>query len=109
LYGLDVTIPSETPTIALPAQLDLTAAPGLHRLLRETLESSDDLALDAGAVGVVTSPCLQVLAAAALGQRGRGRRLLVTSASPAFRRAVEELDLGSVLPMAEATAAPPAR
>jgi chemotaxis protein CheX len=108
LDGFDVTSPSDPPTLSLPAQLDLTAAPGLHRLLRETLESCDDLALDAGAVGVVTSPCLQVLAAAALGQRGRGHRLFVTSASPAFRRAVAELDLGGVLPIAETEVAPSA-
>ena len=103
-----MSTPSDPPTISLPAQLDLTAAPGLHRLLRETLESCDDLALDAGTVGVVTSPCRQVLAAAALGQRGRGRRLFVTSASPAFRRAVAELDLGGVLPITDTDSAPSA-
>lgn len=101
-----MTASVDATTLALPAQLDLTAAAGLQRLLRETLDASDDLALDAGAVDVVTSPCLQVLAAAAVGQRRRGRKLLVTVASPAFRRAVEELDLAGVLPIPEHPSAP---
>lgn len=93
-----MTASDESPTIALPAQLDLTAAPSLHRLLRETLDTSVDIKLDAEAVGVVTSPCLQILAAAALTQRARGGSVVVTSASTAFRRAIEDLDLGTVLP-----------
>lgn len=100
-----MTATDDVPTIALPAQLDLTAAPSLHRLLRETLDTSGDLNLDAEAVGVVTSPCLQVLAAAALTQRARGRKLVVTTASPAFRRAIEELDLAQVLPLPDALTA----
>lgn len=100
-----MTASHDVPTIALPAQLDLTAAPSLHRLLRETIDSSGDLKLDAEAVGVVTSPCLQVLAAAALTQRARGRTLTVTLASPAFRRAIEELDLARVLPLPDAATA----
>lgn len=94
-----MTTPSDTLTIALPEQLDLTAAPSLHRLLRESLDTGGELALDAEAVGVVTSPCLQVLAAAAITQRGRGKALRIVAASPAFRVAVEDLDLAQVLPL----------
>lgn len=99
-----MTASNDVPMIALPAQLDLTAAPSLHRLLRETLDTSGDLRLDAEGVGVVTSPCLQVLAAAALTQRARGRKLEVAAASPAFRRAIEELDLAQILPLPNAAA-----
>ncbi|MBL8699080.1 MAG: STAS domain-containing protein [Alphaproteobacteria bacterium] len=99
-----MTASDDALTIALPAQLDLTAAPSLHRLLRESIDSSGDLKLDAETVGVVTSPCLQVLAAAALTQRARGKSLAVTAASPAFRRAIEELDLAQVLTLPAAAA-----
>lgn len=97
-----MTASTDALTIALPAQLDLTAAASLQRLLRETLDTSGDLKLDAEAVGVVTSPCLQILAAAALTQRSRGKTLVLTAVSPAFRRAVEELDLAQLLPLPEA-------
>jgi len=100
--SLDVTPSDDLLTIALPAELDMTAAPSLHRLLREAVDASGDLRLDADGVSVVTSPCLQILAATALSQRARGKRFTLNSASVALRRAIEELGLTQVLPLPQA-------
>jgi len=62
-------------TISLPSILDITAAADLKRELMEALASGGSLNVNAGAVQRVTTPCLQILAAAAksVAQAGGGR------------------------------------
>ena len=62
-------------TISLPSILDITAAAELKRNLLEALASGSSISINASAVQRVTTPCLQILAAAArsVAQAGGGR------------------------------------
>jgi anti-anti-sigma regulatory factor len=83
-------------TINLAPVLDLTAADSLKQELLTALAISGEVAIDAGQVQRVSSPCLQVLAAAAQ------RNARVTNASAAFRETAEALDLAAVLGLGNA-------
>ena len=77
--------------IKLVPVLDLTAAEPLRRELLAAFAGGASVALDASQVQRVSSPCLQVLVAAA---RLNAR---VTGASPAFEETARTLDLVSAL------------
>ncbi len=56
---------SETAAVPLPEALDLSEAETLLSLLREYVQPGMPCRLDAGAVRVLTTPCAQLLVAAA--------------------------------------------
>lgn len=80
--------------LVLPAILDLTEAALLKNGLQDALAKGDGLTVDASKVSRVTSPCLQVLAAAtrAFTESG-GPALEIAFASEAFRDTVSGLGL----------------
>lgn len=67
--------------IVLPDRLDIGAA---QRLREACLAAPADIAIDAGAVTVATTPALQVLMAARDHQRARGQALRFVRVSPGF-------------------------
>jgi anti-anti-sigma regulatory factor len=77
---------------ALPSLLDLTAAEPLHRALL-AWPAGTPLILHGGAVEQVSTPCLQVLLAAALAARAQDRRFELRDSSGALRSAIEDLGL----------------
>lgn len=84
--------------IALPASLDLTEADGLCQALRQALQSGAVI-LDADAVERVSTPCLQVLAAAAASAASRGIQFRLCRASEALATAIGHLGLGAAIPL----------
>ncbi len=76
--------------------LDLAAAEPLATVLRAMLPDGP-IRVDGGAVERVTTPCLQVLAAAAATARARGIVFRLENASAAMVDAIEDLGLGKAL------------
>jgi chemotaxis protein CheX len=85
-------------SLVLPPSLDLTNADSLRRDLLDRLES-DALRLDGSAVEQVTTPCLQVLAAAAVAAQARGIPFHLCGASIALSCAIAELGLVAAIPL----------
>lgn len=83
--------------LTLPASLDLTGAEALRDALRAGLQEGA-LRLDGAAVERVSTPCLQVLAAAVASARGAGIDFRLASASPVLRAAIADLDLCAAIP-----------
>jgi len=96
------TVIQGKPVLILPAMLDMTVAPDLKRDLQAALSRGEGLHVDAGAVARVTSPCLQVLTAAAreFAQAG-GPAMAFTSLSPAFSEIAASLALTAALGITE--------
>ncbi|HEY8950117.1 MAG TPA: STAS domain-containing protein [Rhizomicrobium sp.] len=90
------------PVLVLPALLDMTVAAELKRDLQSAYARGEGLDVDAGSVSRVTSPCLQILAAAAqdFAQAG-GPGMAFTSLSPAFSETVAGLALSAPLGITE--------
>jgi len=82
----------------LPASLDLTEAEALCHALRDRLQAGT-LLLDAHAVERISTPCLQLLAAAAAGAAQRGVAFRLRRASGAFSAAVVDLGLTAAIPI----------
>jgi len=76
----------------LPDVLDLTQAQGLRDGLA-ALMADGSLVLDAGAVERMSTPCIQVLLAAARTADAAHIRFSITNPSPAFRTALADLGL----------------
>ncbi len=89
---------TQSNALVLPAILDLPMAAGLLNDCRAALAAGEGLAIDARDVAKITTPCVQVLAAAkrAFAQTG-GPALQITDASPAFRGAISDLALCGLL------------
>ncbi len=83
------------PTIALAPVLDLASASNLKQDLLEAFAGGDAVAIEAGEVQRVSSPCLQILAAAVV------RGASVSNPSAAFRDTAGALDLLTVLKLEE--------
>lgn len=94
---------AERPQITLPAISDLTVAADLKHSLVEALDSGKGVEIDASAVQNITSPCWQVLVAAAksFGEAATEMPFAVTKTSPAFVQAAETLGIQKVLGLKE--------
>lgn len=100
---MSVELAPEAPHIKLPPMADLIYAAELKPALIEALDTQRSLTIDAGDVQNITSPCLQILAAAvkSFSEQG-GLSLSITRPSPAFLGAVKTLALGDALNLGEA-------
>lgn len=88
----------QMPRIELPAILDLTVAGDLKRELDDALTKGQGLEVDAAGVTRVTTPCLQVLAAAAhTFVKSGGPAMRFGNISPKFGETVAVLGLDRVL------------
>jgi anti-anti-sigma regulatory factor len=82
--------------VALPAILDLAAADALCRDLRDAMDLGD-VEVDARAVERISTPCIQLLLAAARSAAERGAALRIVAPSAPLSTAIVELGLGGVL------------
>ena len=76
-------------TIVLPAVLDQAAAEGFLGMLLRAVETDDAVRLDGSAVDTITTPCIQVILAAAKADS----RLTIVNPSDAMRSAFDDLAL----------------
>jgi anti-anti-sigma regulatory factor len=81
----------------LPPVLDLPAAHDLSIRLQEVIAVSNHLVLDAANVQRFTTPCLQVLAAAALPDASGNRAISIRNLPDAMSEAVAVLGLSTAL------------
>lgn len=86
-----------TTAVQLPEVLTITAAPDLKNLLLNMLDTSSGLNIDAKNVERITTPCVQILIAAANMCAADGKSFKLISPSPAFSDALTMLGLSSYL------------
>lgn len=92
----------ESDGVVLPPVADLTAAAPLKSRLEAALASGSGLTVDASAVQRISSPCLQVLAAAVASfATAGGAALAIGDPSDAFRETVSVLGLTNALKLGE--------
>ena len=89
--------PAETLSLSLDPVLDLRAAGPLKILFQQGLDRGLPLALDASAVGRMSTACVQVLTALILETQKRGTALVLKKSSPAFDAAFINLGLADIL------------
>lgn len=94
----DPVLDAEPGWLDLPASLDLTGAEALRGALLPGLLESGGILLDGRAVERVTTPCLQVLAAAAATARARALPFRLRGVSVALAEAIEDLGLSDAIP-----------
>ena len=87
--------------LVMPAVLDLTTADTLKQSLLNALACGPVVEIDAGAVQRITSPCLQVFAAAAKGLPEIGGTMRFTNVPDIFRETADTLGLSELLGLAE--------
>ena len=87
----------ESSAIYLDADLDLTAAAALKKQLLGAVEQGALVHVDASSVERITTPCAQVLVAAARSLSNQGGGLVVKSPSEPFVSAFSELGLNEVM------------
>ncbi len=87
---------SALPQILLPPSLDLSASETLQHDLAAALDDGG-IALDGTQVERVATPCLQVLAAAAITARDRRRPFQLCRPSDALKAAIADLGLGKII------------
>jgi anti-anti-sigma regulatory factor len=78
---------------SLGADLGLSAAGPLRAALLEVLAHGKPIEIDARAVARISTPCVQVLLAAAASARGCGQAFVLTEASDAFIAGFSDLGL----------------
>jgi anti-anti-sigma regulatory factor len=84
--------------IALPSIADLRAVPHLHRQFAEILASDSDIDVHGHAVERITTPCIQLLVAAARSlDTGSGRRFRLVAPSEPLADALRDLGLEAML------------
>jgi anti-anti-sigma regulatory factor len=94
---------SQRSKVALPPVLDIGATADLKRVLLEAAAAGGGVDVDASAVQRVTSPCLQILVAAAQDVAPEeGRRFRLHSVPQVLSEAIERLALAQALGMQEA-------
>jgi len=77
----------------LPPEMDLLAAEALRASLIELLNKSGDLSIDGGEVVRMSTPCVEVLLAAATAFSDSGRGFEVRQPSPSLCDAFDTLGL----------------
>ena len=86
-----------TPAVALPAVLDLAAAPELHGSLLSALhaDAGPVVIIDGAATDRVATACIQVLIAADMAFSAAGCRLKIRNPSDALAASFRSLGLGA--------------
>ena len=94
---------SERSLVSLPPIANLTAAADLRHSLIDALHSGKSVEIEASAVQNITSPCWQVLLAAAksFGAAGTPASFVVTNPSTAFAEAASTLGIAQLLGLKE--------
>jgi anti-anti-sigma regulatory factor len=84
-------------TLMLPASLDMTAADALHRALRDRCAGQRPLVIDGADVERISTPCLQLLVAAAVSAHAHGLQFRFAGSSRALHDAARDLGLSVAL------------
>jgi anti-anti-sigma factor len=95
-----VAWPDHRPVVrhALPAEIDLDAAPALRQELNDVLhEAGGHIALDGAGVEFIDSVGISLLMATYIRADAAGGRLWIESASPMLRRVLESASLADLL------------
>jgi anti-anti-sigma regulatory factor len=87
--------------VVLPAVLDLTKAAELKQTLVVAMAEHENLTVDAAAVQRITTPCFQILAAAAKDLETQGGGMEFINVPDVFREPADILGLGRVLGLTE--------
>lgn len=95
--SLSESEPGAAAIFELPTILDLSAAHDLSVRLQEALAASSRLVLDAANVQRFTTPCLQVIASAALPEPTGSRAVSIRNLPDAMSEAVAMLGLSTAL------------
>ncbi len=90
------------PPLALPPMLDLTRADALHGELRDRIAQDAAVRIDASAVELASTACMQLLVAAAVAARARGRTFEILAPSRMLSDAARDLGLAACLGLAVA-------
>lgn len=94
----DMTPPTtDRPGFQLPPSLDLGAAEALLQTVRDVLQEGGSI--DGALVERVSTPCLQVLAAAAASARQDGLAFRILAPSAVLLAAIADLDLVAAIPV----------
>ena len=83
--------------IDLGSVLDIRAAEPLKEVLRKALSKGKPLTLDAGSIERMSTPCIQVLIAAATALKEAGAVFTLASPSDTFIESFNELGLFPIL------------
>lgn len=83
--------------LPLPASLDITLADRLHHSLLERIATERPLSVDGSEVERVSTPCVQLLVAAAASARAHGLPFRISGASQVLTEAVRDLGLTRAL------------
>lgn len=97
MTSLDLKTNEDGAELELPSVLDMRAAEPLKTKLLEALALQQPLAIKADAVDRMSTPCIQVLIAAATAMQGTEMPFKLTGPSDAFIDAFNELGLFPVL------------
>lgn len=79
--------------IVLSDRADFSQAEELKGAFETVVASTGDVDVDAQNVEFISTPCLQIIIAAATSIQRTGRKFQISNASPAFHDAVNELGL----------------
>ena len=89
--------PEDSSVIDLDSDLELVAATTLKERLIEAVDRDVAVVIDASSVERLTTPCVQVLVAAAQSLAGQDKGLMFKDPSEAFVSAFSDLGLEDVL------------
>lgn len=95
--AFEIKVENEQATVTLLPILDMSAAESLLEALRSCVSGQSHFVLDAAAVERISTPCIQVLMAAAFKIEKNGGRLSIKNITPTFERGMRELGLSDYL------------
>lgn len=99
--GEEVNRSGETYALALPAAMDLTTAAELKQMLLAAVDSAKPIVVDAANVQRITTPCFQVLVAAARDMQKTGGSMKIVNVPDVFREPAQTLGLCEALGLTE--------
>ncbi|WP_417797870.1 STAS domain-containing protein [Terasakiella pusilla] len=95
--AFEIKVENDKAILALLPILDMSAADSLLDALRSCVSSYSHLVLDASVVERISTPCIQVLLAAAFKVEKNGGRFSMKNVSPTFERGMRDLGLSDYL------------
>lgn len=95
--AFEVKVENDQATLTLLPILDMSAAESLLTSLRSCVSAQSHFVLDAAAVERISTPCIQVLLAAAFKIEKNGGRFSIKNVTPTFERGMRDLGLSDYL------------
>ncbi|NVK18304.1 MAG: STAS domain-containing protein [Methylocystaceae bacterium] len=95
--AFEIKVENEKAIIRLQPILDMSASDDLLESLRSCIPAHKKMVLDAGDVERVSTPCIQVLLAAAKKMKQVGGQFSIENVTPKFEQSMRELGLSEYL------------